>query len=108
MPPFPAYPSGHATFGAAAFRTIEKFYGTDAITFTFTSDELNGITTDNNGAVRALKPRTYTSLSAAAHDNAFSRIYLGIHWDFDATSGIDMGTKIADYTYANALKPLGN
>jgi hypothetical protein len=34
-PPFPAYPSGHATFGAALFRILERFYGTDAIAFTF-------------------------------------------------------------------------
>ena len=33
-PPFPAYTSGHATFGAAAFRALRDFYGTDNITFT--------------------------------------------------------------------------
>jgi hypothetical protein len=26
-PPFPAYPSGHATFGAAAFQSVRRFYG---------------------------------------------------------------------------------
>src|SRR5262249_55720846 len=31
-PPFPAYPSGHATFGAAAFRVLADFYGRDDIT----------------------------------------------------------------------------
>src|SRR5439155_11999062 len=36
-PPFPAYTSGHATFGSAAFRAISDFYGTAAIPFAFTS-----------------------------------------------------------------------
>jgi hypothetical protein len=30
-PPFPAYPSGHATFGAAAFHITRLFYGADGV-----------------------------------------------------------------------------
>jgi hypothetical protein len=41
-PPFPAYTSGHATFGAALFRTLANFYGRDDLGFAFTSDEFNG------------------------------------------------------------------
>jgi hypothetical protein len=40
---FPSYTSGHAMFGAAVFRTLERFYGTDD-SFTVISDECNGIT----------------------------------------------------------------
>jgi hypothetical protein len=105
-PPFPAYPSGHATFGAAMFRIIERFYGTDDIPFTFVSDELNGITTDNHGVARPLAPRSFTRLRDATLENALSRIYLGIHWQFDATAGIDMGVAIADHVYATALVPV--
>jgi|GEM_PF-309910 len=105
-PPFPAYPSGHATFGAATFRTVALFYGTDEIPFTFVSDELNGITTDNKGVVRPYSPRTYTRLSDATRDNAQSRIYLGIHWQFDATEGIKMGNSIAEYSYQNIMQPV--
>ena len=54
--PFPAYPSGHAGFGGALFQTLRRFYGTDDITFTFVSDEFNGITQDNTGNVRLLPP----------------------------------------------------
>jgi hypothetical protein len=107
-PPFPAYPSGHATFGAAVFRTIERFYGTDNVPFTFTSDELNGVTTDQQGNPRPVHTRSFTRLSDAAKENAQSRMYLGIHWQFDATEGIKMGNKIADYIYDNALEPIGN
>lgn len=105
-PPFPSYPSGHATFGAAAFKTVANFYGTDNIAFTAVSDELNGVTTNSKGVVRPLRPRSFSTLSQATRENAQSRIYLGVHWQFDATSGIDMGTKIADYAFANKLQPV--
>jgi uncharacterized repeat protein (TIGR01451 family) len=105
-PPFPAYPSGHATFGAAAFRTIALFYGTDNIPFTFTSDELNGVTTDNKGVVRPLAPRNFRTMTEAIRENAQSRVYLGVHWQFDQQAGMKMGEDIAEYTFRNALKPV--
>lgn len=102
-PPFPAYPSGHAGFGGALFQTLRNYYHSDAIPFTFTSDELNGITIDNAGLVRDLRPRTFNSFSQAEEENGQSRIYLGIHWSFDKTQGIAQGRKVADYVYANAF-----
>ena len=79
-PPFPAYPSGHATFGGALFQTLRNIYGTDNIAFTFMSDEFNGETLDNEGNPRPLLPRSFTTLSQAETENGQSRIYLGIHW----------------------------
>lgn len=105
-PPFPAYTSGHATFGAAFFRTLKNYYGRDDIHFTFTSDELNGQTIDANGTVRPLAPRSFTSFSQAAAENAQSRIYLGIHWQFDALEGIAQGRALADAVYGNLGLPL--
>ena len=70
------------------------------------SDEYNGQTVDNAGVVRALHPRSFTSLSQAEEENGQSRIYLGIHWAFDKTAGIDQGRKIADFVYRNAFQPL--
>lgn len=104
-PPFPAYTSGHATFGAAMFRTLAHFYGTDEIPFTFVSDEYNGVTRDQSGNVRPRLPRSFTSLSQAAEENGQSRIYLGIHWSFDKTWGIEQGNQIADFVFANYLLP---
>jgi hypothetical protein len=106
-PSFPAYPSGHATFGAALFRIIERFYGTDAIAFEFVSDEMNGSTTDWAGIVRPRAPRSFSALSDAAWENAVSRIYLGIHWAFDATEGVALGEAVADFVYDNALSSRG-
>ena len=103
-PPFPAYASGHATFGAALFQTLRRFYGTDHIRFTFVSDEFDGVTTDNQGQVRPRLPRTFPNLSVAEEENGQSRIYLGIHWEFDKTEGIRQGRRIADYVMSNAFQ----
>jgi hypothetical protein len=108
-PPFPSYTSGHATFGAATFKVLEDFYHSDSIPhggkITIISDEFNTITIDQNGHVRPLLPRTYNTFSQMAGENAQSRIYLGIHWHFDAVEGIRCGDHIADYVFTHALLP---
>jgi len=104
-PPFPAYPSGHAGFGGALFETLRLFYGTDAIPFTFVSDEFNGVTKDNGGNIRPLLPRSFATLSQAEEENGQSRIYLGIHWAFDKTAGIAQGRQVADWVFAHAFTP---
>jgi vanadium-dependent haloperoxidase-like protein len=105
-PPFPAYPSGHAGFGGALFQTLRRFYGTDRIPFTFVSDEFNGTTQDNEGNVRPLLRRSFSTLSQAEEENGQSRIYLGIHWAFDKTEGIAQGRRIADHVFKKAFVPV--
>ncbi|MCO6430999.1 MAG: phosphatase PAP2 family protein [Deltaproteobacteria bacterium] len=104
-PPFPAYVSGHATFGGAVFQTLRNILGTDNISFTFVSDEMNGITPGNDGVVRPKKPRSFKTLSQAEEENGQSRIYLGIHWSFDKTEGIKMGRTVANYILLNRFRP---
>jgi hypothetical protein len=109
-PPFPSYTSGHATIGAATFKVLEDFYHSDTIPnggkITIISDEFNTVTIDQNGHARPLLPRTYNSFSQMAGENAQSRIYLGIHWHFDAVEGIRSGDGIGDYVFTHALLPL--
>ncbi|MGY3428338.1 hypothetical protein ACVWZW_008842 [Bradyrhizobium sp. F1.13.4] len=94
-PDFPAYPSGHATFGAAAFQLLRLFlvekgvtsfnqHGVDKFAFDFVSDEYNGRNIDP----RTMLPRDHLTLShdslwRAITDNSVSRVYLGVHWQFD-------------------------
>jgi hypothetical protein len=107
-PPFPSYTSGHATFGGATFKVLEDFYHTDIIPggLTIVSDEFNTITVNQNGTSRLLLPRTFNSFSQMAGENAQSRVYLGIHFEFDAIQGIRSGDAIGDYVFTHALLPL--
>ncbi len=117
-PDFPAYPSGHATFGAAAFHLLRLFLvqkgianfkadGTDDANFEFVSDEYNG----RNYDPRTLAPREhivrkYDSLWQAIVENSVSRVYLGVHWQFDGITkqGADPD---GNYGVPNAPKDLG-
>jgi membrane-associated phospholipid phosphatase len=98
-PPFPAYPSGHATFGAAVFQSVRQFYcqgdfGPDTLAngLEFVSDELNGITTDNTGTVRQRRVRSFPrGLWEMIEENGLSRTFLGVHWLFDAFAVTEAG-----------------
>ncbi|MBX7167549.1 MAG: vanadium-dependent haloperoxidase [Pirellulales bacterium] len=93
-PPFPAYVSGHATFGGALYSVLESFYGTDNVSFDLTSQELPGVT------------RHFTSFSQAELENAESRIFLGIHWRFDAVEGINLGNNVAAHVTGTYFQPV--
>lgn len=123
-PPFPAYPSGHATFGAAAFHIVRLFYGVPAgnrtadtvFTGPFVSDEVSGVTRDNTGTVRPRHVRAFPrGLWQMIEENGFSRVWLGVHWSFDAFAldaagkpdlsrnigGVPLGLKIAEDIFAS-------
>jgi Vanadium chloroperoxidase N-terminal domain len=112
-PPFPAYPSGHATFGAAALQVTRRFYnvtadGPDSLAkdlsannLSFVSEELNGANTDNRGTVRPRHTREFPDgLWGMIEENGLSRVLLGVHWVFDAfmrdpaTGGMDLTQNI--------------
>ncbi len=123
-PAFPAYPSGHATFGGASLHALRKVLNVwfpakvklqgrkDKVKFRFVSDEWNGVNRDVTGNIRPRHDREFASLEDAIVENGLSRIYLGVHWEFDAEvagkniGGIPLGIAIADElctTYAAAI-----
>lgn len=128
-PQFPAYPSGHATFGAALMQALRLGLKTapapitvqdvldveeeasDPIvkeTFTFTSDELDGIAIDPDGSVRQSTPITFKNFAEPVWENSVSRIYLGVHWRFDGiprnpshnVGGVPLGLAIGQEAHA--------
>ncbi|MBI3414069.1 MAG: vanadium-dependent haloperoxidase [Verrucomicrobia bacterium] len=92
-PPFPSYTSGHSTFSKASAQVLTHFYGTDAITFTTSSDTVQGVF------------RSFNSLAVCADEIGMSRIYGGFHFMFDNVQGKATGKKIGDYVSANFLLP---
>ena len=73
---------------------MRHFFKTDNITFTATTDDPHAV-----GVTR-----TFTSFSAAAQEDARSRIYLGVHYQFDADQGMASGTAVADHVAANHMQ----
>ena len=105
-PPFPSYPSGHAVFGGAVFDVLRSFFPEDTV-FDFTSDEFNG----KNAPSGTSKPRPvitrhFTNFKQVEDENARSRIYLGVHWQFDADAGIAQGNQVGSYVAAKTLRCL--
>ena len=96
-PPFPAWPSGHATMGGALFEVLRDFYGTDNVNYVLNSAE---------SMPSGLNPRSFTSFTQAEWENGMSRIYMGVHWLFDAEDGIKLGNDIADWVSANAFQAI--
>ena len=90
-PPFPAYSSGHAAFGSSSLQIVARFYDTDQLPFEFVSEELPGVV------------RGFQNLGQAVEENARSRIYLGVHYDFDCTVGNEVGTAVANRVFASTL-----
>ncbi len=93
-PNFPSYISGHSTFSSAAARLLGLFFGSDTFNFSTTSDGLPGV------------QRSFTSFSQAAAEAGQSRIYGGIHWQYDNTAGLAAGRAIAEQVFFNVLTPV--
>jgi hypothetical protein len=83
-PPFPSYTSGHSTFSGAGAAALAAFFGADAISFQVGSDQLPG------------RVRSYPGFWAAANEAGRSRIYGGIHYEFDNREGLACGRNLAE------------
>ncbi len=97
-PSFPAYVSGHATFAAVHAAIMRRYFGTDNVTFTVRTEDPN-----LPGGVE----RSFNSFTEAARENARSRVYLGVHFQWDGDHGFISGNAIGEYVYDNVLRPVG-
>jgi hypothetical protein len=101
-PPFPAWISGHSTFGGAWAAVAAAFFRTDNVSFTITSEDPFYAKLPDAG------PRSFESFSEAGFEDAISRIYLGVHWRTDCEDGYASGHALGSYigeTFFDALCP---
>jgi hypothetical protein len=92
--PDPAYPGAHAVISAAGASVLNSFFGKKDFDFVVTSEVLPGVT------------RSFTNFSAANKEATLSRIFAGVHFRTDLTSGNSMGSEVADFVVDNFLTPV--
>ena len=95
-PNYPDFTSGANIITAAMTTTLERFFGTDAFTFSVTTDV----------PLATQKTRTFTRFSDAAEEVVNARVLLGIHFRFADTMARTQGSRVADWTFARFLRPL--
>ena len=89
--PDPSYPGAHAVISAAGEEVLTSFFHKDHFEFDVTSEVLPGV------------DRSFTSLRAAAEEATLSRIFAGVHFLFDLTTGRRLGSDVADFVVDNFL-----
>jgi len=89
--PDPCYPGAHAVVIAAGAEVLTSFFHEDHFEFSVTSEVLADV------------DRSFTSFSAAAEESTLSRIYAGVHFLFDLTTGQRLRSDVADFVIDNFL-----
>jgi hypothetical protein len=87
--PDPAYPGAHAVISASGASVLISFFRKNHFDFTVTSEVLPGV------------HRSFTSFSAAAEEATLSRIFAGVHFRSDLTTGQRLGRQVADFVADN-------
>jgi hypothetical protein len=95
-PPIQDYPSTHSALGAAAAVVLAQAFGSDRVVFTMASPS----------ALPEAPARRYTSFSAAAQENADSRVRAGLHFRFATRAGLQLGEQIGQQAARNLLGPV--
>jgi hypothetical protein len=91
--PDPSYPGAHAVISAAGAEVLISVLSQDHFDFKVTSEVLPGV------------ERSFASFSAAAEEATLSRIFAGVHFRFDLTTGQRLGRDVADFVVDRFLTP---
>jgi hypothetical protein len=92
--PDPAYPGAHAVISASGASVLISFFRGNHFDFSVTSEVLPGV------------DRSFTSFSAAAEEATLSRIFAGVHFRSDLTTGERLGRQVADLVVDNFFTPV--
>jgi hypothetical protein len=93
-PNYPDYPSGANAVSAAMVSTLQRFFGTDVLSFSIHS----------NAANVQQRTRTYTRLSDAAAEVVEARMLLGIHFRFADEVARTQGEQVAGWVFQRFLR----
>ena len=91
--PDPSYPGAHAVISASGAFVLKSFFGRDRFNFKVTSEVMPGV------------ERSFTSFSAAEREATLSRIFAGVHFRSDLTTGSELGRDVADFVVDFFLRP---
>jgi PAP2 superfamily len=91
-PPYPTYAGNAAASSASLATTLALFFGRDDIPFQINFGTPNVI-------------RNYSSFSALNTEVSRSRVYGGIHFNFDNAAGQSIGRNVAHFVFLNYLTP---
>jgi len=89
--PDPSYPGAHAVISAAGASVLDSFFKRKRFDFNVTSEVMPGV------------QRSFKSFSAAAEEATLSRIFAGVHFRSDLTTGHELGSEVADFVVDNFL-----
>jgi hypothetical protein len=92
-PPFPSYPSAHASASYAAREVAERFFSATPIRFELAHPGVPGVRL------------SYTSFSDLTEDIDDARVYGGIHFRFDQEAGAVQGRQVGAFVARHHLRP---
>lgn len=91
--PDPSYPGAHAVISATASRVLISFFQSARFDSNVTSEVLPGV------------ERAFKTFSDAAEEATMSRIFAGVHFRFDLTTGQQLGHEVAHFVVDHYLTP---
>lgn len=96
-PPYPSHSSNQTCVGVSSARALARAFGRDDVPYSVTWTGTGG---------NADVTRQYTSFSELAQQQARSRVYGGIHFDFELEASSESCTKVADWVADTRARPL--
>lgn len=94
-PPYPTYPGNMACIGSSMARVLARIFGRADVRFDVTWSEAAG----------PGWTRSYNRFWELGEEQARSRVYGGIHFQFDTTASFGVCPAVADYAFENHLRP---
>jgi hypothetical protein len=94
--PDPSYPGAHAVISEAGATVLNSLLKGHHMDFNVTSEVMPGTV------------RSFKNFSAAAEEATLSRIFAGVHFRSDLTTGQRLGGQVADFVIDNFLTPVAD